>query len=224
MTSSICGRIPTLSVMGIAWLKILFIVSLFHLTLSSEISVADDAASPALESKLDRNPNNAAPNSNEVSDFSSRDSKHTEEVPESVRDAVNFEDLYHGGVKSYEKELWYSCAFKLERAISGHKLYSRIVSDCRLECRKNPSVSELSNLTSSVEDFDIFGSFLRASDCLRRCADEAFGIAYEPISRWAADIFKERLPYEYLQFCYHKVRNYINIDILIFVMIMPINI
>ena len=180
-------------------LLILSVMIICHSSAGSEISV-ENGANSDLKPTLD-----VSPQSSVSKDSSSQESVAREEIPQSLKDAQHFEELYSGAVKSYNNRLWYSCASKFERALSGYKLHTRIVSDCRLECKKDPSQSKLSNLSSTVDNFDIFGTFLKASDCLRRCADESFGSTYIPISRWAMNVFKERRAYDYLQFCYHKV-------------------
>ncbi|RUS82121.1 hypothetical protein EGW08_010133, partial [Elysia chlorotica] len=186
------------------WLAFFAALIIYHLSAGSEIS-AEDGPTPDLKSSLEVDPNSQISNKIPDSDTASQDDAGREDVKESLDDAQHFEELYSGGVTAYNNHLWYSCASKLERAVNGYKLYARIVSDCRLDCKRNPSQSKLSNLSSSVENFDILASFLIASDCLRRCADENFGYKYVPISRWALNIFRERKAYEYLQFCYHKL-------------------
>ncbi|GFS20006.1 prolyl 3-hydroxylase 1 [Elysia marginata] len=189
--------------MGIKLMTVVLVsLAIFgHRSDSSESSI-DDSASPELKSDVNLNADNVKTKDNQ--DSTSQGTAPEKEVLESLKDAKNCEELYSAGIRSYDNQLWYSCAAKFERAIKGFKLHTQITSDCRLECKRNPQQSKLSNLTFPT-GLEVFGAFLMASDCFRRCADESFGSPYVPISGWVADAFKDRAPYEYLQFCYHKV-------------------
>ncbi|GFO39642.1 prolyl 3-hydroxylase 1 [Plakobranchus ocellatus] len=114
-------------------------------------------------------------------------------------------DLYDGGVKAYENQLWYSCASKLERAVSTYKLTTRIISNCRLNCKKDPSQSKLYNVTSEEEIFQHVGFLLKIADCLRNCLDESLGVDYKPLPSDYVHLFETRMPYQYLQYCYYKL-------------------
>lgn len=117
---------------------------------------------------------------------------------------ATFDQLYQDGVKAYNDHLWYSCASKMERAIKDYNNFKRVLSDCRLDCSKGIRSSKLTNITSKFIDFSAYASFLKASDCFRRCTDESL-TTHPKVTEKLESLFEKRKPYMYLQFCLYKV-------------------
>ncbi|XP_059168498.1 prolyl 3-hydroxylase 1-like isoform X2 [Physella acuta] len=117
---------------------------------------------------------------------------------------ATFDQLYQDGVKAYNDHLWYSCASKMERAIKDYNNFKRVLSDCRLDCSKGIRSSKLTNITSKFVDFSVYASFLKASDCFRRCTDESL-TTHPKVTEKLESLFEKRKPYMYLQFCLYKL-------------------
>lgn len=115
-----------------------------------------------------------------------------------------FDKLYEQGVWAYDDQLWYSCASNIEKAIKDYKLYKKTLSDCRLDCSRGVRASNLSNLSSPVQDVSTFVKFLKDADCFRRCTEESV-TSHPRLTERLTNAFERRIPYQYLQFCYFKV-------------------
>lgn len=115
-----------------------------------------------------------------------------------------FDRLYTEGIKAYNDQLWYSCAYKIERAIDDYRAYSTALTTCRLECNQGLRTTKLLNFSSSVEGFAAFFHFMKIADCFRRCKQDLIG-QRSPVSDEIEYALEERSPYLYLQYCYFKV-------------------
>ncbi|XP_025087056.1 prolyl 3-hydroxylase 2-like isoform X1 [Pomacea canaliculata] len=119
-----------------------------------------------------------------------------------------FDQLYPDGVKAYKEQLWYKCAYNLEKAISDYNNFQNILTDCRIDCKNGARKSNLENFTADAElgEFSIFEAFLKNADCFRRCKSELlFSRPGFRISRDFENIFAKRKPYQYLQYCWYKL-------------------
>lgn len=126
-----------------------------------------------------------------------------------------FDQLYPDGVKAYKEQLWYKCAYNLEKAISDYNNFQNILTDCRIDCKNGARKSNLENFTADAElgEFSIFEAFLKNADCFRRCKSELlFSRPGFRISRDFENIFAKRKPYQYLQYCWYKVSKFFQIS------------
>ncbi|XP_041366654.1 prolyl 3-hydroxylase 2-like isoform X2 [Gigantopelta aegis] len=119
-----------------------------------------------------------------------------------IRDE-NFAELYEAGVQAYDEEDWYQCELQMVDALSDYKFYKQTIIDCRLQCKKNTSIREL---TPEMIEFSVFEKFIENSDCVRRCKQNILGDKKFPHpSSVIFETFRTRKPYEYLQFCWYQV-------------------
>ncbi|KAK7098828.1 prolyl 3-hydroxylase 2-like isoform X2 [Littorina saxatilis] len=124
----------------------------------------------------------------------------------SAEEPMRFDQLYAEGVKAYNDQLWYKCAYNLENAVNDYRNFRRTLTDCRLACKKGEKESYLDELPSDLGDFSVFATFLKHADCFRRCKSVVY--AQRPglrLNKILETTFETRKPYQYLQFCWYKL-------------------
>ena len=119
---------------------------------------------------------------------------------------VYFDQFYAEGVKAYNDQLWYKCAYNIENAVKEYNTYKTTLTDCRVNCKKEKHQSQMESLPSDLGEFSMFRSFLKHADCFRRCKNDAYeqrpGLR---LTKKLETTFESRKPYQYLQFCWYKV-------------------
>ena len=118
---------------------------------------------------------------------------------------VTFEEMYPSGVDAYNEGKWFECTNILNTAIEDYKFYRHTISSCRSSCR---TVTKSEEIESRIAQLLVFEKLIESSSCQRRCRKLGFG--ERPDIRPDVDLillFEKRIPYNYLQFCYYKVRN-----------------
>jgi hypothetical protein len=117
-----------------------------------------------------------------------------------------FDQLYAEGVKAYNDQLWYKCAYNLEKAVQEYKSFMKTLTDCRLKCKRGEGETYLDKIPIELGEFELFANFLKHADCFRRCKSDAYyrrpGLR---LTKQVEHTFKSRKPYTYLQFCWYKV-------------------
>ena len=124
----------------------------------------------------------------------------------SSQEPAYFDQLYAQGVKAYNDQLWYKCAYNMENAMKEYNTFRTTLTDCRMRCKKEES-HKMKSLPSDLEEFSMLESFLKHADCFRRCKNDAYvlrpGLRLTKILKAT---FESRKPYQYLQFCWYKVK------------------
>lgn len=124
----------------------------------------------------------------------------------SAEEPVYFDQFYAQGVKAYNDQLWYKCAYNLESAVNEYRTFKKTLTDCRVRCKKEKKQSHLRSLPSDLGEFSLFETYLKHADCFRRCKNDAYelrpGLRLTDILETT---FETRKPYQYLQFCWYKV-------------------
>lgn len=124
----------------------------------------------------------------------------------SGKDPVYFDHLYAEGVKAYNDQLWYKCAYNLEQAVQGYRNFRKTLTDCRIGCKTGERKSQLENLPVELEEVSMFERFLKHADCFRRCKSDAYELRPGfKVTKQVENTFEKRKPYEYLQYCWFKV-------------------
>ncbi|KAK3603211.1 hypothetical protein CHS0354_036138 [Potamilus streckersoni] len=114
-----------------------------------------------------------------------------------------YEILYEKGLEAYKDGNWFACASYLNRSIQDYKYYVEAVTHCRLNCKKSVISAEAIGI-----NFELFyyQQLVEISDCLRRCKKGKLGKRPEIPAPLVVDKkFEDRMPYNYLQFCYFKI-------------------
>lgn len=111
--------------------------------------------------------------------------------------------LYDDAVRAFSNGDYESAAQHMERALSSHAEVRRAKVRCRLRCQDQHPFDQ----TSSSSDLSFFDTVLRRAACANACVDEKLGV--QSLHRVSEDVeqdFNRRIPYNYLQLAYQKVR------------------
>ncbi|KAL3842117.1 hypothetical protein ACJMK2_020168 [Sinanodonta woodiana] len=114
-----------------------------------------------------------------------------------------YEILYEKALEAYKDGNWFACASYLNRSIQDYKFYVEVVTRCRLNCKKSVIPAEAVGINFELIYYQ---QLLEISDCLRRCKKGKLGKRPEIPAPLVVDRkFEDRMPYNYLQFCYFKL-------------------
>lgn len=111
--------------------------------------------------------------------------------------------LYDSGVEAFQRGEYGRAVRYLENALENFSRVRHIKIRCGLQCRDQHGLDAAAPAT----ELQVFDVILRRADCLNRCTETQLG----PYSmhRVSADVnqdFHRRIPYNYLQFAYLKVK------------------
>ena len=113
----------------------------------------------------------------------------------------NFEELYAVGTRSYLDNDWDNCIKYIEKSLEKYKEFKKSMIRCKLKCsdmgkRLKPSFE------NDIEDLHFYEKMVKTTLCLLKTCDHLKIDIHKDILK----SFNERVPYEYLQLCYYKVK------------------
>lgn len=112
---------------------------------------------------------------------------------------MSYDTAYDLGMDAYKHEKWSQCTKFFKSAIDNYHIHQNLVAECRLKCQPR-------NFSESQTLDEIFHELLLKGNCLRLCNKKTFGSKAEvEISAVIMKKFEDRMPYNYLHFCYFKV-------------------
>lgn len=111
--------------------------------------------------------------------------------------------LYDAAVRAFSSTDYESVVRHMERALSSCAEARRSKVRCRLRCQDQHPFHE-----ASSSDLSFFDTVLRRAACMNTCLDETLGVqSAHRVSEDVVQDFTRRIPYNYLQLAYLKVRD-----------------
>uniref|UniRef100_A0A3Q1HLA2 Leprecan-like alpha-helical domain-containing protein n=1 Tax=Acanthochromis polyacanthus TaxID=80966 RepID=A0A3Q1HLA2_9TELE len=109
--------------------------------------------------------------------------------------------LYDTAVRAFYSSDYDGVVRFMEAALSSHREVRRTKVRCRLRCQDQHPFEE------TFSDLRIFDVVLRRAACMDRCIEEKLGAqSVHKVSEDVVQDFNRRIPYNYLQLAYQKVR------------------
>lgn len=115
---------------------------------------------------------------------------------------VTFEMLYKAATQAYTEERWAECRGLMTRAIEDWDYLREVQLFCRRKC--HGEIDSL-DLPEDIDDLRFFDKAMRKAYCLLKCRRHKLGDRPHEVDTAIEDKFKERMPYDYLQICSHKM-------------------
>ena len=117
----------------------------------------------------------------------------------------SFPHLYELGKEAYLDEDWGYCVKYMESAINEYRVYHQEWTQCRLRCDCDKGFEPL--MKQDVDDLHFYDKQIRKTLCLiKECKG---GLSQNQIASDILSEFDTKLPYNYLQLCYLKVRCFV---------------
>lgn len=112
-----------------------------------------------------------------------------------------YDVLYDNAVEAFYSADYESVVRYMEGALSSHRQVRATRVRCRLRCQDQHPLDE------SFSDLRFFDSVLRRAACMNKCIEEKVGTqSLHKVSEDVVQDFNRRIPYNYLQQAYQKVR------------------
>lgn len=110
--------------------------------------------------------------------------------------------LYDDAVRAFSSGDYESAVRHMEGALSSYAEVRRSKVRCRLRCQDQHPFDG-----TSSSDLSFFDAVLRRAACVNACMDEKLGVqSAHKVSEDVVQDFHRRIPYNYLQLAYQKVR------------------
>lgn len=109
--------------------------------------------------------------------------------------------LYDNAVQAFYNSDYENVVRYMEGALNSHSEVRRTKVRCRLRCQDHHQFEE------TFSDLRFFNVVLRRAACMNKCIEEKVGT--QSVHRVSEDVvqdFNRRIPYNYLQLAYLKVR------------------
>ncbi|XP_039619721.1 prolyl 3-hydroxylase 1 [Polypterus senegalus] len=118
----------------------------------------------------------------------------------------SYDSLYHDGVRAYFKKDWEKVVTLLEWALQTQDDVSQVRLGCHSGCRLDEIARDADPL---VSDLNFFQAVLRRSECLSFCERSRLEpAARAPVSEDVQADFNKRVPYNFLQVAYYKLKKF----------------
>lgn len=122
-------------------------------------------------------------------------------LPSSAGVLEPYDLLYDNAVEAFYSADYESVVRYMEGALSSHRQVRATRVRCRLRCQDQHPLDE------SFSDLRFFDSVLRRAACMNKCIEEKVGTqSLHKVSEDVVQDFNRRIPYNYLQQAYQKVR------------------
>lgn len=109
--------------------------------------------------------------------------------------------LYENAVRAFYDSDYASVVRHMEGALSSHAQVTRAQVRCRLRCQERHPFDAV------FRELRFFDVVLRRSACMNACIEEKIGTqSMHKVSEDVIQDFNRRIPYNYLQLAYQKVR------------------
>lgn len=120
-------------------------------------------------------------------------------------DPPTFREFYRQGIDAYLSNDWEGCIYFIEKALINYHEYFDIVARCRILC-ESERYNKKPLFPEDPDHLHFYEGVLRKTLCLKKCQlRELSGYPlFFQADGWTKKQFKSRVPYEYLQMCYHK--------------------
>lgn len=112
-----------------------------------------------------------------------------------------YDMLYTSGMDAFNQEDYANVVRFMEKALRSFSKLRKTTIGCRLKC------DDQYELNANVSELNLFDVILRRASCLKECIDTKLGP--QSIHKASEDIlqdFRKRIPYNYLQRAYLKVK------------------
>uniref|UniRef100_A0A8C4TGZ8 procollagen-proline 3-dioxygenase n=1 Tax=Erpetoichthys calabaricus TaxID=27687 RepID=A0A8C4TGZ8_ERPCA len=118
----------------------------------------------------------------------------------------SYDSLYHDGVRAYFKKDWEKVVTLLEWALQTQDDVSQARLGCHSGCRLDEIARDAEPL---VSDLNFFQAVLRRGECLSFCERSRLEpAARAPVSEDVQSDFNKRVPYNFLQVAYYKLKKF----------------
>lgn len=128
-----------------------------------------------------------------------------DEISSSVQVNAAYDELYADALRAYYKDDWQTAIGKFEEAITDWKNERKFTIICRNECKEAFHATR----SERTESFGI--GYLRYLNHMRNCSNACMekNMGYRlKVSKHVRQWFEDRVPYSFMQFTYHKVRQF----------------
>nr|ACO11143.1 Cartilage-associated protein precursor [Caligus rogercresseyi] len=121
----------------------------------------------------------------------------------------SYEELYVIAKNSYLANDWRNCITYMKASLAAFANHRRIVKDCRMGCDALEGTAN-ANLSASLIGYDetmrFYETLINQTLCMMKCKRRKLG-SYENPHPDPSIVreFNDRLTYDYLQSCYHKI-------------------
>lgn len=112
-----------------------------------------------------------------------------------------YDQLYSSGVEALQTGDYPSVVLYMEKALESFAQVCQTRVRCGLTCGQEHE------LAAAATDLQLFDAILKRAACLNNCTETELGPAsMHKVSVDVQQDFNRRIPYNYLQLAYHKVR------------------
>lgn len=112
-----------------------------------------------------------------------------------------FDLLYENAVQAFYNSDYDNVVRYMEGAISSHRELRRTRIRCRLRCQDQHQLGEV------FSESRFFDAVIRRAACMNACVEKELGSqSVHKVSEDVVQDFNRRIPYNYLQLAYQKVR------------------
>lgn len=109
--------------------------------------------------------------------------------------------LYSSGVEALHRGDYAGVVRYMEKALENFAQLRQTKIQCGLKC------SDQHKLDATATELQLFDAILRRADCLNDCIERKLGPpAMHKVTADVVQDFNRRIPYNYLQLAYHKVK------------------
>lgn len=124
---------------------------------------------------------------------------------------LTIEEMFEKAVEAYLEEDWDRCIEGFNRALHGHKLYKRMVINCRQKCRAQADGST-PFFPENIEDLHFYERKVKETLCLLTCNQDYLqitgpGALMRPSKETEQKIYDHKY-YDYLHLCYYQRHRY----------------
>lgn len=112
-----------------------------------------------------------------------------------------FDLLYENAVQAFYNSDYDNVVRYMEGALSSHREVRRTRIRCRLRCQDQHQLGQI------FSESRFFDAVIRRAACMNACVEEKLGSqSVHKVSEDVVQDFNRRIPYNYLQLAYQKVR------------------
>lgn len=116
-----------------------------------------------------------------------------------------FQHWFDLGKEAYLENDWDYCVRYMELAIEEFNKYKKSMNTCRRECREELDSNFAPLMKEDVNDYHFYEKKVKTTLCLVTQCDA--GYQQEQVPQAVLDELNYKVPFNYLQICYHKVKD-----------------